>query len=99
MIDKDSMIVSLRLAWLKRLPTFCEIVGIWNLEKPPSTFWNASVVYSILPDLKDYPKLSQFYYNFLSWWTYFQIYIFDSELNWCHIIWNNKVICIENKHV
>ena len=36
--------------------------------------------------------------DFLSWWIHFQG-IFDSELNWCHIIWNNKVIRIENKHI
>ena len=65
------------------------------------TFWNASVVYSSINcnyDLKDYPKFSQFYYELLSWWTHFRN-TFDSERNWCQIIWNNKEIRIGNKPV
>ena len=48
--------------------------------------------------MKDYPKFSQFYYELLSWWIHFRN-TFDSERNWCHIIWNNKEIRIGNKPV
>ena len=87
MIDIDSMIVSLRLAWLKRI--FSENGGTWKsylcylLERFGGLFFiNCNY------DLKDYPKFSQFYYELLSWWTHFRN-TFDSERNWCHIIWNN----------
>ena len=97
MIDIDSMIVSLRLAWLKRI--FSENGGTWKsylcylLERFGGLFFiNCNY------DLKDYPKFSQFYYELLSWWTHFRN-TFDSERNWCHIIWNNKEIRIGNKPV
>lgn len=97
MIDIDSMIVSLRLAWLKRI--FSENGGTWKsylcylLERFGGLFFiNCNY------DLKDYPKFSQFYYELLSWWTHFRN-TFDSERNWCYIIWNNKEIRIGNKPV
>ena len=97
MIDIDSMIVSLRLAWLKRI--FSENGGTWksylcHLLKRFSGLLFITCNY----DLKDYPKFSQFYHELLSWWTHFRN-TFDSERNWCHIIWNNKEIRIENKPV
>ena len=97
MIDIDSMIVSLRLAWLKRI--FSENGGTWKsylcylLERFGGLFFiNCNY------DLKDYPKFSQFYYELLSWWTHFRN-TFDSERNWCYIIWNSKEIRIGNKPV
>ena len=89
----DSMIVSLRLAWLKRI--FSENSGTWKsyqchlLEHFNGLFFITCNYY-----LKDYPKSSQFYYELLSWWTHFPN-TFDSECNWCHIFWNNKEIHIE----
>ena len=45
MIDIDSMIVTLRLAWLKRKYA----VKMVELGRPPYvTLWNTSVVYSLL---------------------------------------------------
>ena len=97
MIDIDSMIVSLRLAWLERI--FNENGGTWKsylcylLERFGGLFFiNCNY------DLKDYPKLSQFYHELLSWWTHFRN-TFDSKRDWCHIIWNNKEIRIRNKPV
>ena len=97
MIDIDSMIVSLRLAWLKRI--FSEKGGTWEsylcylLESFDGLFFiNCNY------DLKDYTKLSQFYCELVSWLTHFRN-TFDSERNWCHIISNNKEIRIENKPV
>ena len=97
MIDIDSMIVSLRLALPKRI--FSENARTWKsylcylLERFGGLFFiNCDY------DLKDYPKFSQFYYELLSWWTHFRN-TFDSERNWCHIIWNNKEIRIRNKPV
>ena len=97
MIDIDSMIVALRLAWLKRI--FSENGGTWksylcHLLKRFGGFFFITCNY----DLKDDPKFSQFYHELLSWWTHFRN-TFDSERNWCHIIWNNKEIRIENKPV
>ena len=95
MIDTDSMIVSLRLAWLKRI--FHENGGTWKsylcylLERFGGLFF-----INFNYDLKDYPKFSQFYYELLSWWTHFRN-TFDSERDWCHIIWKNKQIRIENE--
>ena len=66
MIDIDSMIVSLRLAWLKRI--FSENGEPWKsylcylLERFGGLFFiNCNY------DLKDYPNVSQFYYELLSW--------------------------------
>ena len=97
MIDMDSMIVSLRLAWLRRI--FSENGGTWKnylcylLESFGGLFFlNCNY------ELKDYPKFSQFYYELLGWWSQFRD-TFASERDWCHIIWNNKEIRIGNKPV
>ena len=73
---------------MEKLPTVCYL-----LERFGGLFF-----INCKYDLKDYPKFSQFYYELLSWWTHFQN-TFDSQCNWCHIIWNNKETCIGNKPV
>ena len=45
MIDIDSMMVSLRLSWLKRI--FSENGGTWKSYL--YHLWNVAVVYSLLP--------------------------------------------------
>ena len=97
MIDMDSMIVSLRLAWLRRI--FSENGGTWKnylcylLESFGGLFFlNCNY------ELKDYPKFSQFYYELQGGWSQFRD-TFASEQDWCHIIWNNKEIRIGNKPV
>ena len=78
MIDIDSMIVSLRLAWLRRI--LSENGGTWKnylcclLESFGGLFFlNCNY------DLKNYLKFSQFYYELLGWWSQFRE-TFASEL-------------------
>jgi len=97
MIDLESMVKSLRLAWLKRL--FNDSNATWKmyllhlLELVGGLFFlNCNY------EVSDYTISSQFYHELLSWWLKFRK-SFASESDWKNIIWNNKEIRIDNKPV
>ena len=97
MIDLESMVKSLRLAWLKRL--FNDSNATWKtyllqLLKPVGgkLFLNCNY------EVSDYTISSQFYQELLLWWSEFRK-SFASEGDWKIIVWNNKEIRIDNKPV
>ena len=94
MIDLESMVKSLRLAWLRRI--FSEINGPWksflqHLLSPLCGFFFAACNYNI----SDYTIPSQFYYELACWWSEFR-QTFATEKDWANIIWNNCEIRIDN---
>ena len=98
MIDFDSMIISLRLAWLKRIASSND--GTWkrylthHLERFGGLFlFHCNYDVSILP-----LNISLFYLELLQWWSEFRD-TFSSEKDWRYILWNNKQILINNKTV
>ena len=98
MIDFDSMIISLRLAWLKRIVSSND--GTWkryltyHLERFGGLFlFQCNYDVSILP-----LNISLFYLELLQWWSEFRD-MFCSEKDWRYILWNNKQILINNKTV
>lgn len=100
MIDFDSMIISLRLAWLKRIATGSSNDGSWKrylthyLERFSGLFlFHCNYDVSILP-----LNISLFYLQLLQWWSEFRD-TFSSEKDWRYILWNNKQILINNKTV
>ena len=71
MSDVDSMVMSLRLAWLKHL--FGSNDGFWkryilHLLEPYGGFFFFKCNY----DIRDYPNLSEFYSELLQWWSEFR---------------------------
>ena len=97
MIDLDSMIKLLRLAWLKRI--FNGNNGTWKsylqyLLEPMGGCFFLNCNY----DIKDYKIPTQFYCELLLWWSNFRD-TFASKNEWQNIIWNNKEIRIDNKPV
>ena len=97
MIDLETMVKSLRLAWLKRI--FNGYDGTWkrylkhHLKSVGGLFFiNCNY------DVNDYIISSQFYRELLLWWTQFRE-TFASENNWQRVIWNNKEIRIDKKPV
>ena len=97
MIDLESMVKSLRLAWLKRL--FNDPNATWKtyllhlLESVGGLFFlNCNF------EVSDYTICSQFYHELLLWWSEFRE-SFASESDWKNIVWNNKEIRIDNKPV
>ena len=97
-IDFDSMIISLRLAWLKRIVSSND--GTWkryltyHLERFGGLFlFHCNYDVSILP-----LNISLFYLELLQWWSEFRD-TFSSEKDWRYILWNNKQILINNKTV
>ena len=97
MIDLESMVKSLRLAWLRRI--FNEINGPWksflqHLLRPLGGFFFLACNYNI----SDYAIPSQFYYELASWWSEFR-QTFATEKDWTNIIWNNCEIRIDNKPI
>ena len=92
-IDFDSMIISLRLAWLKRIVSSND--GTWkryltyHLERFGSLFlFQCNYDVSILP-----LNISLFYLELLQWWSEFRD-MFCSEKDWRYILWNNKQILL-----
>ena len=88
MIDIESMIKALRLAWLKRMFNnndsawkFCLI----HLLKQLGDILIFECDYAI----KDLPTMSAFYRELLLWWSEFRDHFFE-EKYWLSIIWNNK---------
>ena len=97
MIDLESMVKSLRLAWLKRL--FNDSNATWktyllHLLGPVGGRFFLNCNYEV----SDYKISSQFYHELLLWWSEFRE-SFASESDWKIIVWNNKEIPIDNKPV
>ena len=97
MIELESMVKSLRLAWLKQL--FSDSNATWktyllHLLKPVGGKFFLNCNYEV----SDYTLSSQFYQELLLWWSEF-CESFTSESDWKIIVWNNKEIRIDNKPV
>ena len=97
MIGLESMVKSLRLAWLKRL--FNDSNATWktyllHLLEPVGGRFFLNCNYEV----SDYMISSQFYHELLLWWSEFRE-SFASEGDWKIIVWNNKEIRIDNKPV
>ena len=97
MIDLESMVKSLRLAWLKRL--FNDSNATWktyllHLLNPVGGKFFLNCNYEV----SDYTISSQFYQELLLWWSEFRE-SFASESDWKIIVWNNEEIRIDNKPV
>ena len=97
MIDLESMIKSLRLAWLRRI--FSENDGPWKhyLQHKLKSF-GGLFLFLCNYDLKDLPISSNFYTELLQWWADFRE-AFSTEKQWLEILWNNKDIRIDNKPI
>ena len=93
MIDLESMIKSLRLAWLKRI--FQCNNGAWrsflrfSLEPFRALFY-----FTVIMTLKRYIS-STLYSELLQWWSEFRS-VFDSRRECQYILWNNKEIHVDN---
>ena len=97
MTDVDSIVMSLRLAWLKRL--FGGNDEFWkryllHLLEPYGGFF----FFKCNVDIRDYPNLPQFYSELLQWWSEFRE-MPVSEKDWVHVIWNNKDVRIDKKPI
>ena len=97
MIHLESMVKSLRLAWLKRV--FNDSNATWkkyflHLLEPVGGQFFLNCNYEV----SDYTISSQFYHELLLWWSEFRE-SFASENDWKIILWNNKDIRIDNKPV
>ena len=97
MIDLESMIKSLRLAWLKRI--FGKNDGAWKsyLRVSLQRFGGLFLFYCNY-DIKDHSIPSLFYSELLQWWSEFRDG-FDSGKEWQFILWNNKEIRINNRPI
>ena len=98
MIDTDSMIKALRLAWLKRI--FSNNRATWKtyfvflLKK-----LGGPLIFSCNYDIEDLSITSLFFYReLLQWWSQFRNDFADKK-DWCFVIWNNKDIKIYGKPV
>jgi len=97
MVDIESMIKSLRLAWLKRI--FGDNSGAWkNYLEYLLKETGGLVLFNCNYNVKDLTICSQFYTELLKWWSEFRN---DNavETNWLYQIWNNQEIRINNKPV
>ena len=95
MIDLETMVKSLRLAWLKRI--FSENDGTWkNFLHHALKCYGGSLLFHCNYHVKD--LFSQFYTELLQWWAEFQDE-FSVEKPWHNIILNNKDIRIDNKPI
>ena len=97
MIDPESMIKSLRLAWLKRI--FGKNDGAWKsyLRISLQCFGGLFLFYCNY-DIKDHSIPSLFYPELLKWSSEFRDG-FDSGKEWQFILWNNKEIRINNRPI
>ena len=97
MIDLETMVKSLRLAWLKRI--FSENDGTWkNYLRHVLKCYGGSLLFHCNYNINDLTIFSQFYTELLQWWAEFQDE-FSAEKPWRSIIWNNKDIHIDNKSI
>ena len=97
MIDIESMIKALRLAWLKRI--FNNNDSSWkfyliHLLKQLGDLLIFECNYTI----KDLPTMPTFYRELLFCWSEFRDHFFE-EKYWLSIIWNNKDLRINGKPV
>ena len=97
MIDLESMIKSLRLAWQKRI--FQCNSGAWrsflrfSLEPFGGLF-----LFHCNYDIKEILISSKFYSELFQWWSEFRN-VFDSRRECQYILWNNREIRVDNKPV
>ena len=97
MIDLESMIKSLRLAWLKRI--FGENDGAWkNYLRVSLKRYGGLFLFYCNYDIKDHHVPSLFYSELLQWWSEFRDG-YDIKKEWQHIVWNNKEIRINNQPI
>ena len=97
LVDIESMIKSLRLAWLKRI--FGDNSGSWkNYLEYLLKETGGLIIFSCNYNAKDLTISSQFYMELLTWWSEFRK---DNatETNWLYRIWNNQEIRINNEPV
>ena len=88
MIDLESMVKSLRLAWLNRV--FGTNNGAWkNYLQHLLARFGGFFLSRCNYDVKDYSTPSQFYYELLQWWSEFREG-YASGNDWKNILWNNK---------
>ena len=97
MIDLETMIKALRLAWLSRI--FSDGEGTWKTYLK-HLFQDSGelLIFSCNYDMKDLSITSLFYQELLQWWSDFREY-FAEQRNWQYIVWNNKEIRVDNKPV
>ncbi|CAH3037680.1 unnamed protein product [Pocillopora meandrina] len=97
MIDLESMVKALRLAWLKRI--FNANDGTWKryLQHQLKTFGGLFFL-NCNYDVNDYKITSQFYRELLLWWSQFRE-TFATDLNRTNNIWNDKEIRIDKKPI
>ena len=97
MVDIESMIKSLLLAWLKRI--FGDNSGAWkNYLEYLLKETGCMVLFNCNYNVKDLTISSQFYMELLKWWSEFRMGI-AVETNWIYRIWNNQDIRINTKPV
>ena len=97
MIDLESTVKSLRLAWLKRI--FRESDGAWKSYLRLSLKCYRGLFLSYCNyDIKHHYVLSLFYSELLQWWSEFRDG-YDTKKEWRHIVWNNKEMRINNKPI
>ena len=97
MIDLESRIKSLRLAWLKRIFQYNN--GAWRsfLRFLLEPFGGLFLFYCNY-EIKEIHISSKFYSELLQWWSEFRS-VFDSRRECQYILWNNKEIRVDNKPV
>ena len=88
MIDIDSMIKALRLAWLKQIFS--------NNRATSKTYFmflskelGGRLIFSCNYDIEDLSITSLFYKELLQWWSQFRNDFVDKK-DWCSVIWNNE---------
>ena len=97
MIDLETMIKSLQLAWLKRI--FSENDGTWkNYLHHILNSFGSPFLFHCNYNIKDLTISSQFYTELLQWWVDFRDEL-SAEKLWHNVIWNNKDIRIDNKPI
>lgn len=97
MIDLESMIKSLRLAWLKRI--FGKNDDTWKSYLHVSLKRHGGLfLFYCNYDIKDYFPPSFFYSELLQWWSEFRDG-YDTKKEWQHVAWNNKEIRINSKPI
>ena len=97
MIDLETMITSLRLAWLKRI--FDTNGGAWkDYIRHQLKRFGGLFLFHCNYDVKDHPIPSLFYAEMLKWWAEFRDE-FSTEKYWHSIIWNNKDVRINKAPV
>ena len=96
MIDLETMIKSLRLAWLKRI--FSVNDGAWkDYIRHQLMRFGGLFLFHCNYNVKDHSIPSQFYAEMLQWLAEFRDG-FSTEKYWQSIIWNNKDRINNGKH-